>query len=336
MKIAVLLGLAMALEILGSHLYTLKSDLKSQSQDSVDIDMISVVIIDDELIKQADNPVTKNTLVSMEEFPLDNDALRSYTDFTQFEEQEQPEQKKTQIIATHSTKQTQKKIQAIISRPIRKSVSKPVEKKVNSKKIDYWVVVHSIESKQGRLLYRPRNKARNCTWTTGPCGHHQLTVKALKDIGCKSLQCRKDRLNYSKSLEMSKKLLALNEKRLRKNGYKNLEDYQRYLIHQQGASGIKNILAATKGKKLLSRATKRNMANNSPFSYRQLRRLGSKLAAQKFMSHWEEKWENEKKIVIGVDIASNTTTSSSQSTDGLHNVPTFSEGEIKLALNYEF
>lgn len=164
------------------------------------------------------------------------------------------------------------------------------DKQINAilAKVDYWDTVHSIESKQGKLLYRPRNKSRSCNYTTAPCGHHQLTVRALKDIGCKSLQCRKDRLNYSKSLKMSKKLLAKNEKRLKKNGYENLEDYQKYLIHQQGASGIKVILAATKGEKLLSRRIKKNMANNSPYSYRKLTRMGSRLAARMFMNHWKK------------------------------------------------
>ena len=196
--------------------------------------------------------------------------------------------------------------------------------------IDYWTTVHSIESKQGRLLYRPRNKARNCTFTSGPCGHHQLTVRALKDIGCNSKQCRKDRLIYKKSLKLSKKLLALNQKRLRKNGITKLEDYQKYLIHQQGAYGIKNIIAATQGKKILSNNIKKNMANNSPYSYRQLKRMGSKLAAKKFLRHWKHKWKNEQLLVIA---------SVTKSTDSLINsriVPTFSDKDINIALNIRF
>lgn len=97
------------------------------------------------------------------------------------------------------------------------------KKEPDINQIGYWQTVHSIESKQGKLLYRPRNKSRNCTYTTGPCGHHQLTVRALKDIGCKSLQCRKDRLDYNKSLSLSKKLLVLNEKRLKKMELQNLK-----------------------------------------------------------------------------------------------------------------
>jgi len=212
-------------------------------------------------------------------------------------------------------------------------------------KVGYWDTVHSIESKQGKLLYRPRNKSRSCTYTTSPCGHHQLTAQALKDIGCKSIQCRKDRLNYSKSLAMSKKLLAKNEKRLKKNGYENLEDYQRYLIHQQGATGIKVILGATKGEKLLNKTIKKNMANNSPYSYRQLNRMGSRLAANIFLSHWKSKWEKEKQLVAGVTLASNQTSkdygrSIDESSDQISvepfSLPLFNESEIQLALNYKF
>jgi hypothetical protein len=207
---------------------------------------------------------------------------------------------------------------------------KPNNKNKTLAKIDYWQTVYSIESKQGKLLYRPRNKSRSCTYTTSPCGHHQLSVSALKDIGCKSLQCRKDRLNYAKSLKMSKKLLAKNEERLEKNGYTNLEDYQRYLIHQQGASGIKTIIAASNGEKLLSKRLKRNMASNSPFSYRQLKRMGSKLAAIRFLQHWENKWENEKRLIAGIQIASIDKTAEP------HTIPKFSDYDIKLALNYRF
>ncbi len=162
----------------------------------------------------------------------------------------------------------------------------------------YWKTLHSIESKQGKLLYRPRNKNKNCNNTSSPCGHHQLSVQALKDIKCKTKQCKKDRENFSKSLAMSKKLQNINERRLLKSGYKNLPEYQKYLIHQQGASGLKTILASSKGTKLLSRNLKRNMAGNSPYSYRTLRRMGSKLAAKKFLKHWESKWQSEKKLII--------------------------------------
>jgi len=208
---------------------------------------------------------------------------------------------------------------------------KYLKKSISIDHIGYWQTVHSIESKQGKLLYRPRNKSRNCTYTSGPCGHHQLTIQALKDIGCNSLQCRKDRLNYKKSLTLSKKLLALNEKRLRKNGISKLEGYQKYLIHQQGAYGIKNIIAATNGKKVLSKKIKKNMANNSPYSYKQLKNMGSKTAAKKFMQHWENKWVNEKRLIV----ASQKTTS----TDSLINtnfIPTFDDIELNFALNIRF
>ena len=149
---------------------------------------------------------------------------------------------------------------------------------------------------------------------------------------------------------MSKKLLTKNEKRLKKNGYQNLEDYQRYLIHQQGATGIKVILRATEGEKLLSKNIKKNMANNSPYSYRQLTRMGSRLAARVFMNHWKKKWEKEKLLVAGVTLASiknskpgsskarNIVSSlaSNQPSEESFSLPLFSENDIQLALNYKF
>jgi len=212
----------------------------------------------------------------------------------------------------------------------KKNVSIGKNKSRDLNQIGYWQTVYSIESKQGKLLYRPRNKARNCNYTLGPCGHHQLTVQALRDIGCKSLQCRKDRLDYQKSLKLSKKLLALNEKRLKKDGLTNLQGYQKYLIHQQGANGIKNIIAATKGKKELSKTIKKNMANNSPYSYRQFKRMGSKIAAKKFMQHWERKWMSEKRLILA---------SNSKSTNNQRNkraIPTFDDNDLNYALNLMF
>lgn len=208
-------------------------------------------------------------------------------------------------------------------------------KSIDTSGIGYWQTVHSIESKQGKLLFRPRNKSRNCDWTTAPCGHHQLTARALTDIGCKSLQCRKDRLNYRKSLAMSKRLLALNEKRLSKNGYNNLKGYQKYLIHQQGATGIKIILAAQQGKGLLSNSIKKNIANNSPLPYQSLKKWGSKDIANMFLDHWKYKWDREKELIAKShstkNIALNTPTNSYQI-----DVPKFDMSELTLALNYTF
>ncbi len=212
--------------------------------------------------------------------------------------------------------------------------AKSLQKAVKMNRIGYWQTVYSIESKQGKLLYRPSNKSRNCTYTSAACGHHQLTIQALKDIGCHSLQCRKDRLNYEKSLKLSKKLLALNEKRLRKSGVSKLRGYQKYLIHQQGAYGIKNIIAATQGKKQLSKNIKKNMANNSPFSFKQLKNMDSKAAANKFMQHWKSKWLSEKRLIV-----SSQATTAVKTTGSLVNtnfIPTFDDSQINLALNIRF
>jgi len=229
--------------------------------------------------------------------------------------------------------------------------------KADFKKPDFWTTLHSVESKQGRLLYRPSNKNRNCDTTSAPCGHHQLSLQALKDISCITKQCKRDREDFQKSLAMSKQLQAINDKRLKKAGYTDLPEYQRYLIHQQGASGLKRIIASSKGNKLLSRNLKKNMAGNSPYSYRTLRKMGSKLAAKKFLQHWEEKWQNEKFLIVGIQHKPNVVVAM-QSTNTKSNmksrtkpstknvaktsiikenptiiIPLFNEYELQIALN---
>ena len=155
----------------------------------------------------------------------------------------------------------------------------------------YWDTVYALESSAGKRLYRRSNTSRSCKWTSTPCGHHQLSIIALKDIGCTSLKCRAARSDYQKSLAMSKKLEKINAERLQKSGFKHLPDYQKYLVHQQGSAGIKIILKALKGKKTLSRNMLKMMANNSPYSYKHLRRQGSRGAARKFLRFWKEKWK---------------------------------------------
>ena len=155
-------------------------------------------------------------------------------------------------------------------------------------------------------------------------------MNALNDVGCKSLQCRKDRLDYNKSLELSKKLLVLNQRRLKKNGLSKLKDYEKYLIHQQGANGIKSIIAATHGKQQLSKKIKKNMANNSPYSLNQFNKMGSKTAAKKFLHYWKKKWLSEKRLILA---------SITKSTDSQLNhitIPTFNDSDLILALNMRF
>lgn len=197
---------------------------------------------------------------------------------------------------------------------------------------DFWKTLHSIESKQGKILYRPRNKQKNCNSTSAPCGHHQLSKTALKDISCLSKQCMLDRENYEKSLAMSKQLLELNKKRLLKAGYVDLPEYQNYLVHQQGATGFKIILASSQGTKLLSKTIKKNMASNSPFSYKTLRKMGSKLAATKFLLHWKSKWLNEKKLIVSYkDKQENAKTIFENNLTA--DVPLFNDYELQIALN---
>lgn len=196
------------------------------------------------------------------------------------------------IVAHHikCTKNNKTQSNTVVAKNDTTTEKKTVQQASNLKN-EYWNKLHFIESSAGKKLYRKRNKARSCKWTTTPCGHHQLSVKALKDIGCTSLKCRSAREDYKKSLSMSKKFAEINAQRMKKKGYKSLPHYQRYLVHQQGAYGLGKILDAQKGKKNLSKKTLRYMANNSPFSYKTLRRAGSKGAARKFLHFWKEKWD---------------------------------------------
>lgn len=197
----------------------------------------------------------------------------------------------TQISSLDTKQNTSETILKKLLKPAKSSTQIAKHSNQKDSKADYWDTLHFIESSSGKRLYRKRNKARSCKWTTTPCGHHQLSVVALKDIGCKTLKCRSARENYDTSLSMSKKLEQINVERMKKKGYKTLPDYQRYLVHQQGATGLGIILDASKGKKKLSKKTIKYMANNSPYSFKQLRRAGNRGAARKFLNHWEEKWK---------------------------------------------
>ena len=190
-----------------------------------------------------------------------------------------------------------------------------------AKKPNFWSTLYSVESKQGARLYRPRNRSKSCATTSAPCGHHQLSLQALRDIGCTSAQCKKDREDYAKSLAMSQKLQAINQKRLVKKGIKHtLPEYQRYLIHQQGAYGLKKIIAAAEGQTKLSKKFFKHMANNCSYSYKSLKKMGSKLAAKTFLQHWKIKWDNEKELII-------------VTRQELGDLPLFTDNELQVALN---
>jgi hypothetical protein len=140
---------------------------------------------------------------------------------------------------------------------------------------------------------------------------------------------------------MSKALEAKNMKRLAKKGYINLPEYQKYLIHQQGATGISKILDTLSGKKLLDKRLAKNMANNSPYSYKTLRKLGSKLAAKKFINFWEKKWVQEQNLVLktqGKQYAYKTVVASYTPTpvSEVNVIDTFSQNDIQGLLNLKF
>lgn len=177
-------------------------------------------------------------------------------------------------------------------------VSPPNKDRIVLKTPKYWEIVHSIESKQGKKMYRPKNKDRSCKNTNAPCGHYQISAQALVDIGCTTDQCKMDRENLKHSLTMSQTLEKINLGRLANKGYSHLPDYQKYLIHQQGATGIRNILEAQAGRHNFTKRSIKNMANNSSLSYKTLKNSGSQLAANKFLNYWENKWEAEIELIF--------------------------------------
>ena len=72
------------------------------------------------------------------------------------------------------------------------------------------------------------------------------------------------------------------------------------------------------------------MANNSPYSYKQFKRMGSKNAANKFLSHWKNKWAKEQRLVLA---------STSKTTNRLIKtrvLPSFNDRDIRFALNMTF
>ena len=157
----------------------------------------------------------------------------------------------------------------------------------------YWKTLEEIESKSGKMLYRKGDKS--CATTKKACGYHQLTWMALKDIGCTSKDCLLNREVYSKSLQMAKKYETV----LKRYGC-SFDDYRRYLCWQMGASGISRIIKASKGKENLPRKIIRNMANNSLYTYRELRFLGSKKASISFLREWRERFENAQRRIAGI------------------------------------
>ena len=98
---------------------------------------------------------------------------------------------------------------------------------------------------------------------------------------------------YSEALRQAKAYKAITDR----YGCKYLKGYQSYLAHNQGCSGIKKIIASSVDKKrhVLPHKIIRNMANNSPYSYKALNKSGG---ASKFLKHWDIKWRNTKTGLI--------------------------------------
>ena len=107
-------------------------------------------------------------------------------------------------------------------------------------------------------------------------------------------------IEFSKSLldrvEESERQAKAYRKVTNAYGCKHLKDHQAYLTHQMGCTGIKSIIKAQRVKKYrISKQVRKNMAGNSPLSYATLSRTGG---ADKFLKHWQRKWETTKQIIL--------------------------------------
>lgn len=164
-----------------------------------------------------------------------------------------------------------------------------IKTKSNKEIDDFWKRVRWIESRNGTNKYqfdkRLGYKPKDCKLTFKPCGDYQINKRALVDIGCKTKQCMIDRNDHDKALVMAKKILAKKLKRYSVN-----EDWLKYNLYQQGASGVKKLHLASKGKAKLSKKAMRNIAKNSIYSMRDLKTMGSRKSAISYLNLWHKKW----------------------------------------------
>ena len=159
-----------------------------------------------------------------------------------------------------------------------------------NKKIDFWKTIYNIESRLGKNKFQYDKKLGkkpiNCRITALPCGHYQINKRALVDIKCTTKQCMIDRNNHFKSLKMARKILSIKLKRF---NVKN--DWLKYAIYQQGASGIRNIVMASRGKKILSNKIKINIAKNiNGLSIKKAKSMTSKKIAKLYLNSWKKLW----------------------------------------------
>ena len=179
------------------------------------------------------------------------------------------------------------------NKPVEKIVIKPIESNLmkvstinhnQDNEVLFWERIHFIESASGRIRYQGKDK--NCLTTKRFCGHFQIGYQALKDISCTTNKCLKDRDDYKQSLVMAKKIL---DKKMQR--YKVESDWLKYAMYQQGASGIKSLILASKGKKKLSKIAMKRIARNTIYSMKDLRVMGSRKAAISYLNQWRVKWE---------------------------------------------
>lgn len=174
--------------------------------------------------------------------------------------------------------------------------SKPKIKKTlvrSDRKINFYERLYAIESNSGKDLFIPyldKKGIKNCKKTTKACGHHQLTLGAIKDIPmCKKRVrwCMKKRLDFKVSYRMAKQYVNL----LNRYGCKH-DDWLMYASYQQGCSGINTAIKASRGKTSLSRAHRLRIARNLPtLSRKKALRLSSKIVAKKYLNFWSKKWK---------------------------------------------
>ena len=208
------------------------------------------------------------------------------------------------IAPTKSTKpQIAKVVKPII--PLKKSSRRKISLKdlINDK--PFWDTMWAYESGRGKNLYQRRD--RSCNTTNRPCGHFQLYVGALSDIGENNYQGKKCRASYSCSIRQARKYLKIIHGRLPKY-YRDrmvVEDY--FTLHNQGNGGYVAYKLMSSGRKAkneraILRALYNNIGHTSKrgLKYRYKTKSGKTIwrynktrVVAAYKAYWSNRWQKQ-------------------------------------------
>ena len=157
---------------------------------------------------------------------------------------------------------------------------KPIPTKVIPKPSKVVKLIHSIESTNGTNLYRPGDTS--CASTTKPCGHHQLSVQALKQVGYGHENYWLLRTSLQWSQQRAQEYIDWLSKH-----YSLSTITQLYLAYNQGGGGIRTVINVSKGIGRLG-ATRSNILGNIPSSKMKVwSTYSDRRLANAFLQHWE-------------------------------------------------